>query len=588
MPTSNSSTHLSTFCKNTAPSSNNQNEPASTSSSTDSKEISCATNSSSCTNTDKTEDEMRQIVDYMNRFEAENISKNSYNKLEETVNQESQPATSPVKPVITEPIINVNSDVVNGTKDVVTLISAELNQTESKLRLSSSSLSSSVDSCLDQQTGNQNKDTNIEECPEGPSHQHINNIESNDEDQYEKVILNNSVGSGGSIFSPQHQSDPTPVVEHVISRPAEHIYVNIRGDTRGDEGEEKENIAIRESTGFDVANLLGNAQDDGGDRQIKHSDTMGFDSELVELNQQIRELLTSEDLIEESKVLNEIINENNSMPNDEIVRTTSEDKGKNDSLRPGLALNLLDILVVPQNPVTPKKRRSENMSDGTTSELIMVSGNQTAKTSLKKPMVVPKARQSLSTRQSSHANFPQAPTSLNENSLNLQKSLSKSLQDNSRFGETTLVLIETQSVNRMPAEETVVNKDPLDNTVTSVKSKIKLMESIVGTVDAKSTNAVSSKRQNSYSKNERSSSTSSTTSSSYSSSRSPPVSPKTRTTIYTPPSSQVVHDNNNKLNESEYKETRDTVGQEVATTPLGNSSSKRKTVKELLSQFEKS
>lgn len=206
--------------------------------------------------------------------------------------------------------------------------------------------------------------------------------------------------------------------------------------------------------------------------------------------------------------------------------------------------------------------------------------------------VVPKTRQTISLASvetdpiSSNVNPKRANTNLKSTS---HKSMSKSLQDNSKLvgGEQPkLVVIETRSSGI---------DDPVeDKRTVSVKSKIKLMESIVhNRTVAKSA--------------ERSSSTSSSKSSSSSSSRSPPISPKnTHSVVLQPavktrqkPMAPISTMSNVKLVKSNMEmstnaedepalasmaEDDDTLAS--TNLPLAILKEKRRTVKELMSKFE--
>ncbi len=220
-----------------------------------------------------------------------------------------------------------------------------------------------------------------------------------------------------------------------------------------------------------------------------------------------------------------------------------------------------------------------------------------------KPQVVPKTRQSLCSSKVANSAMSVTPCTRNSVSSNLksQKNMSKSLQDNSR---TTPVVVSdelTITESSSSSDDHRMLQQDLENA--SVKSKIKLMESIVGMTDSvivsgrKATQDGHGKNSMGG-KNERSASTSSATSStsSYSSSHSPPLSPKacenqvliaiTNTNGGNNMQSEMIMGNSSSHAPPQASCSLFQVEKLKVDEKLAISNEKRKTVKELLSQFE--
>ena len=573
-------------------------------------------------------DEMQQIVAYINKFEKEN-----------SLVTTTTTAATTLKSTVSANLTSIAADNID--------LMAEPN---AKLRLSSSSLSSSTTGQEEEEDDDDGENNSYLEDESSSAIDrrtyiaHSNELAEtpalaveveDDDNQYEKVILNNS--GGKSVISDENKPNlcASPGSQGPVQAQEEHIYVNLnlsssssRPYLAGEDDEaEKENriqhavsqdLILRESTGFNVENLAVNSN------LIINS----FDTELVQLNQQIRDLLGSSESNKSSTVLGESnhketasttppaissrLGMDNSGGGSKRPKSSSacENNQANESNGSGVAAKPLQsrrtITTLPpqsspnlnnqdspsmttssdndehSGAIMTKKRRSAG--GGSTDETVVINESSSSFTTLSKPQVMPKTP-----RHSKQVSL------VEQTSTNLvsQKSMSKSLQETST-APTKLVIIDTDTTNQ-----------ELESA--SVKSKIKLMESIVGCTTAeqpsggrKHSSSGGKKSKQLWStgsggggggggsgKNERSSSTSSSTSeaSSYSSGRSPPVSPK-----------------NNAEAASEAKQSRQILGStcgdqnmlvfhvektQIAEGQVGNEKP-RKTVKELMSQFETS
>ncbi len=252
-------------------------------------------------NQQETNDEMQELVAYINKFEKENISNavnvaqnNAYidltseqiEKLSRNMEQETEPKTL-------VPDIDENEPLA------------------SKLRLSSSSLSSSDESSGDvnakkapsdiqnnvmrQRTSSEDQVSavispdrrtyvinkiydNIKNEMEDDHELNTKDLngQGNEDDQYEKVIFNNNNNYNN---------------ENATVKTDENIYQNVNSEDLDD---------IRCSLGFDVNAILeekikntnsGNRVEGHGGSDTEKSQDENFDNELIELNNQIKQLL---------------------------------------------------------------------------------------------------------------------------------------------------------------------------------------------------------------------------------------------------------------------------------------------------------
>lgn len=203
------------------------------------------------------EDEMQQIVNYINDFE------NS---------------------------INVPDTESKVDDQNTTLIQSIIDDEEpSKLRLSSSSLSSSADSLIDESLKIDRRTYIVNKL--------YDNLHKSDEclddGQYEKVIIGKDLDSDydNDLLINSHEQN----VMYVSATKDNHIYENP--------------IQIRESTGFQINDAVENT---GHQKQEAVYENLDFDNQLVELKNQIKQLLT-----ESAECEQEI--------KQQITRTTSAD-----------------------------------------------------------------------------------------------------------------------------------------------------------------------------------------------------------------------------------------------------------------------
>ena len=402
---------------------------------------------------------------------------------------------------------------------------------------------------------------------------------NDDDDQYEKVIINHKKAS--SEYESEYDNDLIPASgnnEKVVvntqpsstelksinepnnaQKSEEHIYMNVAsfGDVNlrsSDELSSKE-IEVRESTGFDIAHLshyenglqLNLSQNEiKQEQQVEQKETVEFDAkfdtELVELNNQIKKLLTpneteakaekkvdveakkdnrrvtiayapketkinEEHEFEKPQVAIVARSKSNFMPksasNDEIAESQSKVTQIRASfrLKPTEPTENVDSNAKRKSSISfdELKRRKSDNENNENKERKETTNTVIENEPKKQPQVYPKYRQSFSTGGS---NDKLIQTKLESNLKNSNhRSFSKSLQDNSKL---------TKIEFKQNALTNQTNFELSESEETSVKSKIKLMESIVNSSKQAGTN-------------ERSCSSSSSSSSS---SRSPPMSPK--------------------------------------------------------------
>ncbi len=664
LPNSNSSSHLSTFCK---PLKNNDQQKQT--STIDQKPLDNDDPNEKSTNTNNTQilieknqniitttispseynsikinnevenvqivDEMQQIVEYMKKFEKENNPNKNNNNDENDSSRRS--------PIVIEN--NEDNDDVR----------------PKQLRLSSSSLSSSVHSLSNDKKVEEVEEVLYEEILESNLNKNALNDEEvtleskvsidrrntyvinkiydnlNDQDyfnddmnQYEKVILQNS--SAAKASSENLDIEPEEVVEIKAETlkneeddyyenvkntaksdkpsaepPSEHIYVNVSGTAQVDEKEAPENetekikdqlddMSIRESTGFEIADLI-NAKEtviESTNFQIVDD----FDSELKELNNQIKDLLNQCEASVSQNQKPELMVKRRTLPPQNINNnTTSSENGTSNSI-PKSVSN--DEILEP-NKVQPllsssfrnKKRKSNENSQQILISLDAIETGQHSTTPHTKPQVMPKTRQSLSAKQSNLMNNCSSKI-INENgdsNLKTQRNISKSLQDNSKF--VLKPFNESNNITLVGPQTEEEKKFIEDLESASVKSKIKLMESIVQSTTISSSNSRKSCHSKSLNNsngsgatNERSSSTSSSKSTSSTNSSSSSGSSSRRCSPH-----QIILPPGQQLDQKEEINVVVSCGGSVVTQldtneDLASENLKRKTVKELLSQFE--
>jgi hypothetical protein len=675
---------------------------------------------------------MQQLVEYINQFEKENITtavenvaNSSYIEIAPIIQSKTQMQTTP-----------------DSNKESRSHVDIDAIENSSKLRLSSSSLSSSAESSsndinndyedifavnndLDSDTKNNTqhetmatiKITPNETNPMIVSTNNLNsiltsseNIDKNsvrnnqissqfidrrtyiinkvydtlennkiprvednlndEEDEYEKVVLNprvykNSEVKDASDYGEYHNSllvtsnetiqNKNNELIKVITKPIdnnEHIYANVNLN----ENDSLENKIIpRESLGFEVNELL----------LEKPNVEKSFDSEIIELNSQINNLLSSD-----SGNHKEIIIQNNTkIPSDFLKRrATTLSSCSNNSMDTNKEIFIKNNdQVIEQKPVSFRSKScstessEKNQSDSSESigkfvlkhehkhevrhsfrvqsiaEKDKINSNvdmnfkrkssQSFEELNKKKSENFENSNSNNKQNEDNSNFKilakhrqsiQPASQIDTTSLtNTNRSMSKSLQDNSKL----INLSEFKTSNEDISEST--------SNETNVKSKIKLMESFVGN---QSTNQIPMLK---LKKNERSSSTCSSASSS--SSKSPPLSPhlicsvtksETSTSLFTtsssnetkqiatskqnPPmvmarsviltQSSLNNSNNTSLSndkeeiqplkstviiiDSENKKASTENNEIIIKNPTTNIKEKRKTVKEMISKFE--
>ena len=231
------------------------------------------------------DDDMQQLVALINHFEKASLAR-----------EEEELETAPVAEII----------------GIVELPSIE---PVCKLRLSSSSLSSSDDGRMSEELEDDRKVFF--------NNQAYENLEKSDNEdlQYERVVLKPKCGEvkeecvyseydNDLLIKAKNQNGIIKVVNKLSVKSPEHIYANVdhaeeRGSNRPDHA--------RVSTGFDVSNMLNQKVND-------ESKEKTFDCELLELNHQINQLLSSgeetaqcQSSTEIEQVANEISGSNESM-----------------------------------------------------------------------------------------------------------------------------------------------------------------------------------------------------------------------------------------------------------------------------------
>ena len=493
-------------------------------------------------------DEMQQLVAYINQFEKENIS-HAVNIVENS----SYITLTPMQ--IAQLDKNMQQNLENETKSMVTEPALDIDLIESsrsKLRLSSSSLSSSGDSLgsientvqeepvPDRRTyvinkiydnlHNEMEETNTLNTKD------FQQINMSDNDEYKKVIfkqqeLESDYGEYNNdlLVKPASQDNPK-IHKSTMSKSLfqtetadEHIYANVKA---------REETEARESMGFNVNSLIlekeqsdVNIESLGLERQSSSSQEFldaeinnkmeeTFDNELIELNNQIKKLLTNVEsgLGDEAE---KKCKKNNSFkrPKSKVTSPVTPNPptpGHNHNKSDEFVKRRITMSSYPLNRPQDEQHiqldqpRAKNKVHNSICKSIStdeIKGQQ--QQSQYMPNQSKTVRHSFRLNPLSNQSEKELNPKANQSEL-FDKSISKSLQDNSRIS--------------LKLKEKGVEKLNENLEVISVKSKIKLMEAFVS-------NPIPIGK----SCNERSSSTSSaglsSSSSSSSSSKSPPLSP---------------------------------------------------------------